>query len=156
MPDYINFIYEELPGIKGITLCGLDYCGTTKEQNLEIAVKFSEMKPYIEKSLENAIEKNFKIPVCVTDIPLCTINYKYWKYFSCTSKYRKNSAYSSPEIKKTENLRLQFNTSNQCGTFSEKCKACDIEPHCSGTWRATWDVLGNSEILPIKIKHRSA
>ncbi|MDR3124592.1 MAG: radical SAM protein [Endomicrobium sp.] len=148
--EYINFVIKEFHYIKSIGLYGLDYCGTTKEQNKNIMVKFSEISPYLETALNNFENKNSKLHLHISDIPLCTVRSKYWKYF-LSNKNKINAARSAPDTKNFEYGKVEFNTPIQCGTFSSKCKTCDVENECPGTWKSSWELLSDSDVMPIKL-----
>lgn len=146
---FIDFVTNEFPSVKNMGLYGLDYCGTSEEQNKKVKVSFLELTPYLEKALEAVENKSLNCKVQVFDLPLCIVNSKYWKYFS-SNKNKTNAARTSPETKKSEHGQVEFNISNQCGTFSLKCKDCAVALECPGTWKASWKLLGDEEIHPVK------
>lgn len=148
--EYINFVISEFPSVYNIGLYGLDYCGTNDEQNKKVKVKFSEISPYLETALENFGKKKTNHRVIVCDIPLCTVKPKYWKYFDC-NKNKTNSARSAPDTKESEYGKVEFNTPNLCGTFSSKCKECKVENNCPGTWKSSWELLGDQDIMPVSL-----
>lgn len=148
LDEYINFVINEFPSVRNIGLYGLDYCGTNDEKNKKVKVKFSEIAPYLEKALENFGKKKSKHKVTVYDTPLCIVKPKYWKYFS-DNKFKISSARSSPDTRISENGKVEFSIPNQCGTFSLKCKECIAEDCCQGTWKSSWELLGDQDIKSI-------
>lgn len=152
LDEYINFVINEFPSVQNIGLYGLDYCGTNDEKNKKVKVGFSEISPYLEKALENFEKKNLiNKKVSIHDVPLCIVKPKYWKYFSFL-KFKVNSAHTAPDTRISENFSVEFSTPNQCGTFSSKCKKCIVEDCCQGTWKSSWELLGDQDIKPIVYK----
>lgn len=148
--EFVNFIIDEFPNVHNIGLYGLDYCGTNDEQNKKVMVKFSEISPYLETALENFESKKSNYHLTVYDLPFCIVKSKYWKYF-ISNRNRTNAARSAPETRRSEFGKVEFNIPNQCGTFSLKCRECAVEKQCPGTWKSSWELLGDEEIMPVHL-----
>lgn len=130
-------------------ICGMDYCGMDTKTIDEFKVSPKELTPYLEKAIET-FETNNKLlhKLKVTDLPLCSVDPYYWKYFNYNQK-SSLSAYASPIDSKGETSKLSFNIKSDCDTFFSACKECVVNNICPGTWRSSYQVFGENAVNAI-------
>ena len=151
LPNYLATMLQLFPKSNvSFNLCGMDYCGMEREAIARTKVSFQELSCYLEQALHDFEKRNIANHFLkVTELPLCTVDPYYWKYFSYSQK-QTLSAYASPVVKNTDQSRLRFNVESDCDTFSESCQQCIVKHLCPGLWRSAWQLFGNQAVNAIK------
>ena len=148
---YLARIMELFPTNKAdFIICGMDYCGMDTKTIEEFKVSPKELTPYLEKALETfEINNKLSYKLKVTDLPLCSVDPYYWKYFNYSQK-RELSAYASPMDSNGETSKLSFNVKSDCDTFFSECKECAVKTICPGTWRSSYQIFGDNVVNAIR------
>ncbi len=152
LPEFVRFVYREFGPYSALTLCGMDFCGMNEADTREVAVSYSEIRPNLEKALDY-IEENRETRggfplVTVADLPLCTVDPYYWKYFAMVSRgrlKRYSAPYSAAETGKDE-IRSSEEVWNDCDIYFQQCRECCVKDQCPGTWRSAFEHFGETAV----------
>lgn len=116
-----------------LNICGIDLCGEARNHFDDLYISGIQIKESLEDLALFHISKKGKRPnLLFSEFPVCFMN-KHSIMFLNTRKVTSNFAYSS------FNTSLIFNSPYDCGTFSNKCKACILENCCPGFWSSLKD-----------------
>ena len=147
---FIDFFYQEFNDITSLLICNIDYCGTAFCNYDSLAVKFSESRPFLYHALDKVLKYKKNQKVIVAETPLCAIDPYYWRFFSVYAK-KGVTYYCDPKIfHDNPNSNFLNMQGNDCGTFFDGCKLCDVESICSGAWKSACKLFGESECHIIK------
>lgn len=151
LPDFVDFVYGTFgPGVS-LTLCGMDFCGMTPGQILEVAVDYPTIQPSLERALDLVISLRQQFQafpqVTVADLPLCCADPYYWGFFTMVSRSCL-SQYSAPEGSSgTVNQHTQVE--NDCGVYFNACHDCCVAEFCPGVWHTAYQYFGESAVHTI-------
>lgn len=151
LPYFVDWVASEFPKAFFLTITGMDLCGMTPSIKKEAAVSNTSLEPYLEEAIakyEFYKEKGLKIFLRLTDFPLCHVDPLYWKYFEM--KNISSNAYLAPTIKNEIYANLELKS--ECDTFYLKCKNCNVQEICPGSWRTHYEYFGESDVEPITLK----
>lgn len=151
LSDYLKTMMQLFPlSNVGFIVCGMDYCGMDTETIKRTQVSFSELSPFLQKMLnyfeQNNTNNRF---LTITDLPLCSVDPYYWKYFSYAQK-ESLSAYASPITKNQDISDIKFNVESDCNTFCKECSVCLVKDVCPGMWRSAWKLFGENAVKAVK------
>ena len=147
---FVDFFYQEFNDLTSLLICNIDYCGTAFHNWESLAVKFSESRPFLEQALDKVLEYKKNQKVIVAETPLCSVDPYYWRFFSVYAK-KGVTYYCDPRIFQG-NINSNFLNiqGNDCGTFFDGCRSCDVVSICSGAWKSACKLFGESECHAIK------
>ncbi|MEK6857881.1 MAG: radical SAM protein [Nanoarchaeota archaeon] len=142
LPDFVNFAYDTFPSA-WVSIHGLIMRGQAYDNREQLIAKHNDVKPYVEKALDEAIKRNKNLGVFI--IPSCTLDPCYWQYLSINWKQMANEMiYISPE----ETVFGNMDTAQP-----EYCKDCLINKNCSWAWESAWkeyvDLFGTDELSKV-------
>lgn len=148
LPKFVDFVYGTFgPGVS-LTICGMDFCGMSREQIEEVAVGYRRLRPYLEEALIHILsirQKYFGFPgVTVADLPLCSVDPCYWGFFTKVSR-GEISQYSAP-TNAEGHVETGSHITNDCDTYFEACKECHVNSYCPGVWHTASQFFGESEV----------
>lgn len=144
LPDFVCFAYDTFP-TAGVSIHGLIMRGRADDNKQELVVRYKEVKPYLERALDVAIERQKNLGVFL--IPTCVIDPSYWSYLSVNWKQMaKEMIYISPEETIYGNLDVSQPT---------YCDDCLMSDHCSWSWESAWKeyihLFGTEELNRLSI-----
>jgi len=95
LPEFVSFVSDNFPAA-WMSLHGLIMRGRAYDNREQIAIRYKDIKPYVEKSLDIAIEKNKNLGIAI--LPSCVVDPMYWQYLSAGwKKMAREMVYISPE-----------------------------------------------------------
>lgn len=148
---FVKDILEKFEGRVNIQFCGIDCAGNANQYGEMAAVNYQEAKPYIEEAMDVFLkyqkEHNQVGRLSAIEIPLCSVDPYYWKFFVLKDR-TKLQAYSAPNYKQNEE-HLAYASGNDCDTYFEKCQDCKVKNVCPGIWRKTGEIIGEESVKPI-------
>ncbi|MFC1804890.1 radical SAM protein [Candidatus Omnitrophota bacterium] len=124
----------------------LELEGNALDNFKELAVRLSELVPFIEEAFDFFIEKGFNFAVHC--FPLCLFKEKYWRYFSNTRYWLLATNYA---FKKNTGKRVVMTPRVNLGV---KCIDCTLKKYCPGTWESYYRYFGEEELCPSQIDYR--
>ena len=127
LPKFVEFAYSNFPSA-WVSIHGLILRGKAYDNYKKIVINHNKIKPYLEKSLDIAIEKNKNLGIFV--MPNCIIDPFYWKYLSIGWKQMAQSMiYISPEERVFGNIET---------SQPYYCHDCLMGEDCSWAWESAW------------------
>jgi MoaA/NifB/PqqE/SkfB family radical SAM enzyme len=123
-----------------ISFENLVFTGNAVKNFDNLAVKLTEISPYLMEAFNLLIEKN--IYFRTSSFPLCLFGTKYWRYFnnlrySCSSTNFPFDDSMDDYIVKTDGQSL-----------TSKCIDCQLKKYCPGTWATYYSFFGDDELIP--------
>lgn len=146
LPEFIDFAFEEFQD-PTVFFSGMDLRGFAKTNQDKVAVKYSDIKPYIEKSMDRAEEKGRNAFIFM--MPMCIIDPCYWKHYSlCMGEMSREVEFliAGRESKKDKGLSM--------GRPSENCYDCALERRCFWGWKGYVEKYGNNEFGFLEVKEK--
>jgi len=138
LPEYIKFVKKEFPGIKEISFSFVQPTGRAWT-NKWIVPKYSEVKPYLKKTLEYCKKNSIKFGNPYCGFPLC-----YFPGFEeLSNEFLDNFAQGNMEKKAVKKVKSDK-------VKSDSCKKCKYDNCCNGVWANYAKIHGVSELNPIK------
>lgn len=137
LPQYVRFVKEHFPSISNISLSFVQPYGSAWD-NKWIIPKFSEVLPYLKRTLKFCAENNinFANPYC--GFPLCffpDFEEKSNEYGDASL----NSRLEKEAFERVKNLKIK----------SPSCKQCIYTDKCGGFWINYAKIYGLSEFKPV-------
>lgn len=127
LPQFVDFAYDTFPSA-WVSLHGLIMRGQASDNKDELVARYTDMKPFIEQSLDKAISRGKNLGVFI--IPTCTIDSCYWEHLSVNWKQITSTmVYISPEETVIGNLDV---------AQPEYCRDCLVGENCSWAWESAW------------------
>lgn len=144
-------ILEKFEGKVNIQFCGIDCAGNANQYGEMAAINYQELRPYLEGAMDVFLEyqkcHNSTSHMSIIEIPLCSVDPYYWKFFVLKNR-TSQTVYSAPNYKENED-HLTYSASSECDIFFEKCQNCKVKKICPGVWRKTGEILGEGAVKPI-------
>jgi MoaA/NifB/PqqE/SkfB family radical SAM enzyme len=139
LPDYIEFVYRKMPGIKCISLSVIQPRGRAWE-NRYLVPRYKILDPYVRKALQ--LGKKFGIvinnPYC--GLPFCIGGWD--RHLEQCVEYCEN------RLKKAKD-RIPLNSKIK----PRQCKMCRFNSFCNGVWQEYALLYPLSDLRPLK-KHK--
>lgn len=141
LPDYIEFIKENFPQIKSMSLSVVQPRGRVKK-NKYLVPRYRTISPYVRKALRAA--KKYGLIVCnpFCGLPLCIGGWH--RYLEHCAEYSENAL--RPEIK------VMQRDSNLGKIKGIMCAECDLNNFCNGVWKEYIELYDFSDLSPVKLK----
>lgn len=140
--QFYRFIDSTFPQDVDVQMCSIDYCGLKENDYEEQMLVFPELGKYFEEMFDEYmldLETGSKRHVYCINMPLCSCDPYYWKFFE--QKSQEYLSYASPS--KEGGPEVILSIENNVGTFFEECRSCKAEPICPGTYRTAFEIYGN-------------
>jgi MoaA/NifB/PqqE/SkfB family radical SAM enzyme len=142
LAKFYKFINSEFTEKVSIQLCSIDYCGLKEDELESNMLDFPRLQSYFEEMFDlyiEDLEKGSKRNVYCINMPLCSCDPYYWRFF--TMKTGNYKGYASPNNKGEQ--KLSDNIENNTGTFAQECMDCIVNEICPGTYRTAFECYGN-------------
>lgn len=151
MPEFVDFAVDVFGKDIGLEFTGMDFCGMDRDHMKEVAVGFREIGKMLEKALDRVdlyrTTRHAFPQVMVTDMPLCSVDPFYWRYFLASSK-KGTASYAMPEAAGNKIRQLE-DLEGDCGTYYNACSTCLMNEQCPGVWRTTAEFFSDEGIHSI-------
>lgn len=147
LPDYVDFVLSNFDGKVRLIFCGMDYCGNARLSAEKTLVSYKHITPYLENAIDTVEKHKNLIKVSIDELPLCLVDPYYWRYYSFNTNLGV-SAHISPN-KKESQINTIENMTSDCGKFYHKCRQCDAQNICVGTWKSAFELLGEDNVNPV-------
>lgn len=147
LTDFYAFCDEYFPEKVTLQMCGIDYCGITRNQMEKEVLSFIDLKPYLESMFDVHIcrqEEGSLRNLYTINIPLCAADVYYWnvKNFMRKKASKIYHAYKDPRHS------FVVDVENNVSTCSGVCEACKAISVCIGTYKTAFDAFGGRIIRP--------
>jgi len=142
LPQFVDFAFDNFKN-PTVFFSGLDLRGQACTNQDEVAVRFSDVAPFLEAAIDRAAERG-KTAYIFT-MPMCSIDPFYWNNYSmCMDEISKDIEFLIPgkESKKDKGLLLD--------KPSEDCHVCEMENRCFWGWKGYVERFGSSEFKAYK------
>lgn len=151
MPNTFEDLANSFSNNVEFQFCSMDYTGRCKKHIEELFIKFSELQPYLEKTIDlfELNKNNIGRELSIFESPLCMVDPYYWKYFIPHNEIL--SSYIAPNDESENNI--SNNVLSQCNTNYENCKNCDVKELCGGVWESAYNIGKNDNeyLRPVKV-----
>ena len=144
--DFIISMNNKFHPSVNFEIWGIDYCGLDREEADKLYVNYKELQPYLEEALDeviNIIDYNGRM-FDFYNLPLCWVDPYYWNLWSMIKKDKNYSAYVDPKGE-------MINVGDGSGCYAEKCKICEVNKYCQGTYKSAFDYFGEECVNEIKL-----
>ncbi len=141
--NYTAWVKDNIKSRVGLIFCGMDYVGIKPELIPNYQYDTLELKVCLERALDNALEiwgeDAYKL-VSVGELPLCSTDPYYWKFFRPAS----NARHYYMDARSSKNIESQ----KDYGRYSSKCRRCKVYNYCNGVWRTQYETSGDQLMIP--------
>ncbi len=125
---FVAWFDETFPPSVRLHICNIDYCGLREDTLAKTAVSLKKTGRAVNKALAFFQKRDTNRNISVSEVPLCTIKRRFWRYAERTSTF---SAYTDSGL--MGNTCLATDT----GKPFLACRRCRIADKCDGVWQAT-------------------
>lgn len=148
--DFYKFVNDFFKESVDIQLCSIDYCGMNRVEAENEKLQFILLKPYIEQMFDLHISEiengNKRLLYCI-NMPLCSADPYYWKFFVARNESNYDS-YAEPS--KEESSVIKNAIEEDVFPASLKCKECMAYEICPGTYKSAFEFFPDDIVIPYK------
>lgn len=142
LPEWIEFVFNKFKD-PVVFFSGLDLRGYAKQNQDKVAISYTELKPYLEETLDKSRELGKK--VYFFTMPMCIFDPIYWDNYSIgMDEVSKNIEFLIPGRTSRKDKGLSV------GKPSNECQECLLEPRCYWGWEGYVERYSNHEFKAIK------
>ena len=142
LPDFIDFLHENLPQISFLNLSLINPVGEAME-NSWIVPKYIDIKPFLKKAIQKCID--YKIFFCVSSIvPLCLID--GFEHYASSTKF-KLEKFALIDEAQGSSRKLNFSKPDNYAEKADQCKNCTLNEICVGFFPNYKKLYGDDEFI---------
>jgi len=120
-------------------ISGFQLMGEAVANKEIVAVRHSMVAPYIEETIDLALDKDDFVPIFM--FPMCLLDPWYWQYYGV--------GVFQEEVVAPDQTDVQLNSKLNYEEKPEKCNKCILSKRCTWAWKNYLAEFGDDEINPI-------